>query len=756
MLRPLVLGPGLIFDGRSVMLSLCALFFGPWAVLTACLMTIGVRLTLGGTGMVMGVLVILSSSAIGLWAHYRFRPALEPPSMGRLYSMGLVVHLAMLGLMFTLPEGAGLATIKRLGLPVILLYPLATILAGKILADRLSNVQARQALDEIAESYRLLFDASLDAILLTSPEGRIFNANPAAGRIFGRSEEEILKIGRDGIIDPAESRLAAALDERARTGQFTGELNFIRKDGTVFPADVSTSLFHDADGNIRTSMVIRDITERKRAEEALQTSYRFLQMAYAQKDMPSLLAQSVREIKSCSESLAVGIRLLDERGNIPYEAYVGFNRHFYETESPLSVHSDACMCINVISGDTDPARAFYTPGGSFYMNATSRFLATVSDEEKGKTRNVCNQAGYESVALIPIRLKDSILGLIHVADPSEDKVPLNKVELLEKIGIQLGTAIMRIRLKDELRESEVHFRTLADSGTALIWTSGLDKKCTYFNRPWLDFTGRALTQELGDGWVDGVHPDDRGHCWNVYAAAFDRREKFSMDYRLMHRDGQYRWIQDDGAPRYNSRGEFIGYIGYCLDITRRKNVETALSRSESRLRRFYESGMMGVIYWNEDGTITEANDKFLDMLGYRREDLAADRINGYRLTPEAFRDVDEAAVRELKTTGVNQFPYEKEYIRKDGQPLPVMIAGAVLDAQNFSGVAFVLDMTERKQAEQRIRQMNEDLERRVDERTAELKKTIATLEELNRVFVGRELKMAELKEKIAELEMRGA
>ena len=155
MLSPLVLGPGLIFDGRSVMLSLCALFFGPWAAGVSVIITIACRLALGGAGALMGALVILSSSLIGLYAHYRFKPNILSSPMLGLYGLGLAVHLVMVALMFTLPESLGLATFSRVGLPVILLYPLATLLTGKILSDQLSASQSEAILKE--ERQRLLY-----------------------------------------------------------------------------------------------------------------------------------------------------------------------------------------------------------------------------------------------------------------------------------------------------------------------------------------------------------------------------------------------------------------------------------------------------------------------------------------------------------------------------------------------------------------------------------------------------------------------
>ncbi|MCG5534654.1 diguanylate cyclase domain-containing protein [Ectothiorhodospira mobilis] len=127
---------------------------------------------------------------------------------------------------------------------------------------------------------------------------------------------------------------------------------------------------------------------------------------------------------------------------------------------------------------------------------------------------------------------------------------------------------------EALQESESRLRALVDGGPALIWTSGTDGQCDWFNRVWLAFTGRTLEEEWGYGWTAGVHPDDLGRCVETYTQAFERREPFSMDYRLRHHSGEYRWIQDDGQPRYSPRGAFLGYIGHCLDITRRKHVET--------------------------------------------------------------------------------------------------------------------------------------------------------------------------------------
>ncbi|MEI6567080.1 MAG: PAS domain S-box protein [Verrucomicrobiota bacterium] len=135
----------------------------------------------------------------------------------------------------------------------------------------------------------------------------------------------------------------------------------------------------------------------------------------------------------------------------------------------------------------------------------------------------------------------------------------------------------RKKAEEALRESEVQYRNLANSGSALIWTSGTDKLCNYFNEPWQKFTGRTLEQELGNGWGNGVHQEDFDRCLETYFSAFDKREPFEMEYRLCHVSGEYRWIMDLGTPNFNNKGVFVGYIGHCFDISERKLVEDTQS-----------------------------------------------------------------------------------------------------------------------------------------------------------------------------------
>ncbi|MGZ5008563.1 MAG: CHASE domain-containing protein [Methylobacter sp.] len=154
------------------------------------------------------------------------------------------------------------------------------------------------------------------------------------------------------------------------------------------------------------------------------------------------------------------------------------------------------------------------------------------------------------------------------------------------LNMSANAAKMADQLTTQLRESEQRFRVMADSAPVLIWLAGTDKLCYYFNKVWLEFTGRTLEQEQGNGWADGVHPDDYQHCLDTYITAFDRRAGFSMEYRLLRHDGEYRWLIDTGVPRYTDEKIFLGYVGSCVDITERKQVENKLARAHAELQQF--------------------------------------------------------------------------------------------------------------------------------------------------------------------------
>jgi PAS domain S-box-containing protein len=202
--------------------------------------------------------------------------------------------------------------------------------------DITARKQAEAALRESEERYRSFFVHSIDGILLTAPDGRIFAANPAACHIFGRSEEDICQVGRNGLIDITDARLPAALEQRARTGMFKGELTFLRQDGTPFQGELSTAVFNDRNGQVRTSMIVRDITERKRAEQERERLIEALQEALA----------NIKTLRGLLPICASCKKIRDDSG------------YWSQIEAYVQAHSDAVFshgicpdCVRQLYGD---------------------------------------------------------------------------------------------------------------------------------------------------------------------------------------------------------------------------------------------------------------------------------------------------------------------------------------------------------------------------------------------------------------------
>jgi PAS domain S-box-containing protein len=147
-------------------------------------------------------------------------------------------------------------------------------------------------------------------------------------------------------------------------------------------------------------------------------------------------------------------------------------------------------------------------------------------------------------------------------------------------------AVIECKATETPDEVDVRFRALADTVPIMIWISGADKLCTWFNQQWLSFVGRTLDQELGNGWIEEVHADDVAHCFDTYVQAFDARLPFTRSYRLKRGDGEDRWVLDKAIPLFAPGGHFTGYMGCCIDITEQKQVEEALREADRRKDAF--------------------------------------------------------------------------------------------------------------------------------------------------------------------------
>ena len=188
------------------------------------------------------------------------------------------------------------------------------------------------------------------------------------------------------------------------------------------------------------------------------------------------------------------------------------------------------------------------------------------------------------------------IGLFSRGSASQNVLSLQLLLLVVSIPLLSLSIIIdeKKQVEETIQESEERFRLVANTAPVMIWMSDVDKLCNYFNQGWLEFTGRSYNAELGNGWAEGVHPDDLVRCLETYNGAFDRRELFQMEYRLRRNDGEYRWIFDQGVPRFNTEGSFAGYIGSCIDVTERKLAEEAISTVSHKLIEAQEQERMRI------------------------------------------------------------------------------------------------------------------------------------------------------------------
>ncbi|WP_168788456.1 PAS domain-containing sensor histidine kinase [Paraburkholderia aromaticivorans] len=245
-------------------------------------------------------------------------------------------------------------------------------------------------------------------------------------------------------------------------------------------------------------------------------------------------------------------------------------------------------------------------------------------------------------------------------------------------------SIEQQRVEKSLPGSETRFRAMLDAAPVMIWMSDTTRLCTFFNKPWLDFTGRTLEQEMGNGWSEGVHPDDFERCLNVYVSSFDARKNFTMEYRLRRRDGAYRWLLDTGVPQVDAVGTFLGFVGSCVDIT-------DLRQAEEKFRGALEFLPVAILMLDQQGRIVLANEQTERLFGYRRNELVGQPAT--MLVPQLMTSSRSGPPPEALTMGAARDLLAQ---RADGTEFPVE---ANLNMVRFevevSVLATIVDRTDR-------------------------------------------------------------
>lgn len=305
-----------------------------------------------------------------------------------------------------------------------------------------------------------------------------------------------------------------------------------------------------------------DIDERKRVEEELLASRQLLDIRIRQQtavsdlgikalsghDVQGLINSAVRRL---SEVLGVEytkvLELQPDGEHVVLKAGVGWNK-------------------NVVLGKATEDTGRHSPAGYTLLSNHPVIVRDLRTEKRFAAPELLLSHDVVSGMSCIIYGDNKPYGVVGAYTAHKREFTKDDINFLQSVANVIALAVERKQAEDAVRESEQRFRNLADTAPVFIWIADTDKKYRYVNKPWIDFTGRTLNDELGFGWADSIHPDDRDITLRVHKEAFAARRPFSIEYRIKRYDGKYRWMLDNGAPRFSPDGTFLGFIGSCFDI----------------------------------------------------------------------------------------------------------------------------------------------------------------------------------------------
>ena len=450
-------------------------------------------------------------------------------------------------------------------------------------------------------------------------------------------------------------------------------LEIQHKDGHLTPVLYNASVYRDENGEvIGVFAAARDITERKKAEEDLKKANETLEEKV--KERTAELEQAYLSLKESEEGLAEAQRMA-QIGNWKWNLVT--DEKYWSDE-----------VYRIFGLKPQESEVTY-----------DTFLSYVHPDDRNYVANATKEAlkGKPYSINFRIILADGEERIVH----EEGEIVFDE----KSVPIRMKGTIQNITAFKKAEEKIQTLANVVESSNDAIVTESLDGIITSWNKAAEQIYGYSAEEILGKN-VSVLEPDDIKGEIKSYSEKIKQGKKVQNYETLrLKKDGSIINISVTLSPIFNASGKLIALSAIVRDITERKQAEEALRESEARLRRFYESGMFGVVYYNLDGEITDANDKFLDIVGYTHEDLQAGLVNWNKITPPEYRLLDEKCIAELKAFGVFK-PFEKEYIRKDGSYVPIIIGAATFDRESNEGIAFVLDNTERKKTEKALAEID--------------------------------------------------
>ena len=461
-----------------------------------------------------------------------------------------------------------------------------------------------EALRESEARYRSLVEHSMDGIIVV--QGNLIQfANRGALKMLGcAGQDDAVGHPFTEFVSPEyRERMVQRGRQRDRGEDPPSRYEFraMRRDGTQFDAELSVSRIVYQSGVARQGLV-RDITERKAEARRRRLATRVLELLNYPSERLEVVDQILALVKQHTGFDAVGVRLR-EGEDFPYFVTQGFCEAFFEAETRLCCRDEAgelirdangevllaCLCGNVLRRRTDPSRRFFTEGGSFWTNSTTDFLATTEEDQQIRVRDRCNREGYESVAIVPVRSGEEIIGLLHLCDKRRDRLRGEMIRFLEGIGASIGIALERLRSKASLRDSEELMRRVLDTSPDAIFVKDSEGRYVMVNAAEAQALGTTPQAMIGKTAMELVGVSlvsaDDARLW----AAEDRevlatrRPKRIEDRQLSGADGGCRWFRVIKVPLALRRDSKC-ILGVAVDITDRKRAEEALRTSREQLR----------------------------------------------------------------------------------------------------------------------------------------------------------------------------
>ncbi len=573
----------------------------------------------------------------------------------------------------------GLDDIVRLGMFGIVAVSMSSLNAESRAAKHRAEASAIELIER-EEQYRRIVETANEAIWMVDAQWQTTYVNQPMVQMFGYSVEEMLGRSIFDFMDAEARTLALEQIERRQQGKSDRfDFRYRRKDGSDLWAIVSSTPILNARGEFagRIAMLV-DISDRKLALAALQES---------EKRYRAFVEQSSEGIWRFEVDKPISIESSEDE-QLQYFYEYAYLAECNEVMAQMYGFSSARELVGARLNDFLPS---FDSHNLEYLRAFIRSGYRLADAESHEVDKEGN----------PKYFSNNLVGIV------EDG-------LLVRVWGTQRDITERKRLEASLQESEERFRNMADTAPVSIWMSGTDKLCFYFNKVWLDFTGRTLEQEMGNGWAEGVHPDDLQRCLDTYVAAFEARESFKMEYRLRRFDGEYRWILDAGVPRFMPDGSFVGYIGSCIDISDRKLAEEAQRSSEEQIRLIADCAPSLISYVDSQQRYLFNNKTYSDWFGQDRAEITGKSLQEV-LGEAAYQEIRphvEAALAGKKVSYETTIPYRdagERYIRASYVPH----FGERGEVKGF--IALIADISDRKQAEEEILRLNQNLQRRVAE-----------------------------------------